>query len=68
MNRERPGQGIGVTLFDGRAQALHSNQRAVAAMLEQGIAPHPPQVTAGEALVLAVAEAARAELAGGPAV
>ncbi len=68
MNRERPGQGIGVTLFDGRAQALHSNQRAVAAMLEQGIAPHPPQVTAGEALVLAAAEAARAELAGGPAV
>jgi hypothetical protein len=67
LDRERPGQGVGVALFDGRAQALRANERAVAVTLEKGIAPYPPQVTAGEALVLAVAEAARTEPAGAPA-
>jgi hypothetical protein len=67
LDRERPGQGVGVTLFDDRAQALRANECAVAVMLEKGIAPYPPQVTAGEALVLAVAEAARTEPAGAPA-
>ena len=67
LDRERPGQGVGVALFDNRAQALGANERAVAAMLDRGIAPYPPRVTAGEALVLAVAEAAQTEPADAPA-
>jgi hypothetical protein len=61
MNREQPGQGVGVMLFDSRAGAVRANDAAIAAMLEKGIAPRPPKVTAGQALVLAVAEAAPLE-------
>jgi hypothetical protein len=67
MDRDRPGHGVGVTLFDTRGEAAAANERAVAAMLEKGIAPYPPRVTVGEALVLEVAEGAWPERADGPA-
>jgi hypothetical protein len=67
MNAQHPGQGVGVTLFDSREHAARSNERAIAAVLERGIAPHPPKITAGEALVMQAAEAAWPELTEGPA-
>jgi hypothetical protein len=67
MNAQHRGQSVGVTLFDCWEEAARSNERVVAAMLEKGIAPYPPKVTAGKALVMAVAESAPPEFAESPA-
>jgi hypothetical protein len=67
MNAHHRGQGIGVTLFEDAASAAESNERAVSAMLAKGIAPYPPQVWAGKALVMTVAGEAWPDPADDPA-
>jgi len=45
-----------VSLFDTRQNAMEANQRVVSVMRDRRIAPNPPSIMAGQAVIIAAAE------------
>ena len=48
--------GVSVSLFDTRQNAIEANERVVSVMRDRRIAPNPPRVMAGQAVIIAAAE------------
>jgi hypothetical protein len=57
MGGEDQGRVVAVSVFDTRENAMRSSDRVVGIMREKAteLAPDPPRVTAGEAVVAAAA-------------
>ena len=49
-------QGVSVSLFDTRHNAMEANQRVVSVMRDRRIAPNPPSIIVGQAVIIAAAE------------
>lgn len=48
--------GVSVSLFDTRQNAMEANERVVAVMRDRRIAPNPPSILAGQAVIIAAVE------------
>jgi hypothetical protein len=48
--------GVSVSLFDTRQNAMEANERVVSVMRDRRIAPNPPSIMAGQAVIIAAAE------------
>ena len=56
LDEQDTSHGVSVSLFDTRQNAMEANERVVSVMRDRRIAPNPPRVMAGQAVIIAAAE------------